>query len=195
MKTVVIDPEGKVCIIVDTGAGVSCRGPDCAFFVEPAEPPSLLRLMGANDTPLGVEKVGEFRLIFGWPDCYVIGTLFVAADYEEQLPAPVMDLARVYIVKGAVHAFVADVASPQVIEPPQIEADERNRSDGRQENSSVTQPFHDVSNARNVSSPRTATPGVRTSLALTRRFSPGSDGYTFSVLFQDEVPNEVPHQC
>ena len=53
MKTFVIDPEGAECVIIDTGAGVSCCGPDCAFFIEPTEPPPSLRLLGANGPSIG----------------------------------------------------------------------------------------------------------------------------------------------
>jgi hypothetical protein len=39
-KAFVVDPEGDECIIVDTGAGTSCCGPNCKFFDEPTDPPA-----------------------------------------------------------------------------------------------------------------------------------------------------------
>jgi hypothetical protein len=127
----------------------------------------------------------------------VIGTSFVAAGYEEPLPAPIMDLARVYIVQRAVRAFVVDVAPPSAIELHRHEADEGSRSDERQESCPIPQPLPDVSGACGVSSPRTVS-GVRASLALTRRFSPDADGSVCSTLFQDMDTHflwEYPMKC
>ena len=64
----IVDPEGDECVIVDTGAGISCCGPDCRFFDDPSDPPASLRLMGANSSPLQVLKVGKFPALSfkGW---------------------------------------------------------------------------------------------------------------------------------
>jgi hypothetical protein len=80
-KAFIVDPEGDECIIVDTGAGISCCGPDCKFFDDPSDPPASLRLMRANSSPLQILKVEKFRLVFGHPYCQTIGILFVALDY------------------------------------------------------------------------------------------------------------------
>ena len=72
-----VDANGKEVILVDTGAGISCCGPDCPFLVDVSDPPYSMRLVGANKAQLPVSKVGRLRLIFGSPRPFEIGTSFI----------------------------------------------------------------------------------------------------------------------
>ena len=60
-----VDPLGRESIIVDTGAAISCCGPDCPFLDKIETTPIGLSLVGANKSPWPVLKVGVFRLVFG----------------------------------------------------------------------------------------------------------------------------------
>ena len=209
-KAFIVDPEGDECIIVDTGAGISCCGPDCKFFDDPSDPPVSLRLMGANSSPLQVLKFGKFRLVFGHPCCQTIGISFVALDYAEPLAAPSLEFSGVLMVTRT------DVPRSQVTASPAIQGTRGLHSRFGIVDPVVFDRLHEVANgvervgrrARDrfitsayvraaqqrsrvssicgASHREPAAPGMRASLDLTRRFSPDLDGYTCAALFLDE---------
>ena len=95
-----VDPDGKEVFIVDTGAGISCCGPNCAFLADPSDAPPTMRLVGANKSPLPVSKVGRLRLIFGCPAKCVFGASFLCLRYEISPLMPPLDCSGVFSVSG-----------------------------------------------------------------------------------------------
>ena len=107
-----VDPNGAESVIVDTGAAISCCGPDCAFLKGAADAPPSLRLVGANESPLPISKVGRFRLVFGDSNKCSFGASFVALGYVEPEAMPAFNSSSVFHVSGVGVASPHDKSIP-----------------------------------------------------------------------------------
>ena len=199
-----VDPNGAESVIVDTGAAISCCGPDCAFLKDTADAPPSLRLVGANKSPLPVLKVGRFRLVFGASTKSSFGASFVALGYAEPEQMAGYEPSVIFHVAGVGVALPNDKSIPPllpalqgvralhsrfgIVDPRVFErihevtvGVDRVGKRARDRFFSLSyvraaQQRTQVSSVSAGSHRQLAAPGMRCSLDLTRRFSPYVDG-------------------